>query len=468
MTRGRAMKRVAFGVLVVLACVLAPIEARAQLDPGDEVSIGEITNAPVAVKLPVHKSRVIRLPVDVRDVMVSNAAVADVVMKSARLAYVVGNSVGYTNVVFIDNYGEKIVGLDLDVELDVGSIQRALAVAIPDEDITVTTANSNVILTGTVTSPETSENARLVARRFVPSDESVVNLLGTRTKSQVLLKVRVSEMNRQILKQFGFDLTARIRANNTTFTLLQDTPDSVDTVVTGGVSLLQGGDAAFQALSAVFNNLERGGLVKTLAEPSVTAISGESARILVGGEFPVPVAQTTDTITIEFKEFGIALNFTPVVLSENEISLQVQTEVSALSDQGAITLADIVVPALSVRRASTTVNLPSGGSLVIAGLLQNDIRNTIDGFPGLKDIPVLGALFRSVDFQRDESELVITVTPYLVRPIGDSAITLPTDGFAPASDVDMYFLGRLHGVYAPSLPAANTAGYEGPIGYILE
>lgn len=466
------MKRTAFGLLVLIAVAagLAGPGARevTAQSISDEVVVREPTQDPVAVKLPVHKSRAIRLPVDVRDVMVSNGDIADVIMKSPRLAYVVGNTVGYTNVVFLDGYGEKIAGLDLDVELDVGSIQRALEVAAPGEDIVVTGANANVILTGTVSSPIIAENARLVASRFVTTPDGVVNLLGTRTKSQVLLKVRVSEMNRQVLKQFGFDLTANIRAGNTNLTFNQDTPDNVDEIVNGGITFLQGGDAAFQQLSAIFDNLERDGLIKTLAEPSVTAISGEAARVLVGGEFPVPVAQDADSITIEFKEFGIALNFTPVVLDATSISLQVQTEVSQLSDQGAITLADIVIPALAVRRASTTVNLPSGGSLVIAGLLQNDIRNTIDGFPGLKDVPVLGTLFRSVDFQRDESELVITVTPYLVKPIGDSAVSLPTDGFAPASDVDMYFLGRLHGVYAPTQPPESAAGYEGPIGYILE
>ncbi|MGH6718801.1 MAG: type II and III secretion system protein family protein [Alphaproteobacteria bacterium] len=463
------MKRAAWAILIAFAFVVVPpggwVQPRAA---GDEIVIGAATVEPVAIKLPVHKSRVVRLTSDVRDVMVSNAAVADVIMKTPRLAYVVGNSVGYTNVVFIDADGEKIAGLDLDVELDVGSIERALAVAAPNEDITVTTANTNIILTGVVSTPEVSENARLVARRFVAVDEAVVNLLGTRNKSQVLLKVRVSEMNRQVLKQFGFDLSARVRTGNTTFTLFNDTPAALaGAAALSGVTFLQGGDAVFQQLSAIFDNLERDGLVKTLAEPSVTAISGEAARILVGGEFPIPVAQTADTITIEFKEFGIALNFTPVVLSENSISLQVQTEVSQLSAAGAITLSSITVPALSVRRASTTVNLPSGGSLVIAGLLQNDIRNSVDGFPGLKDIPVLGALFRSVDFQRDETELVITVTPYLVRPIGENALSLPTDGFAPASDVDLYFLGRLHGTYAPS-ETHGAAGYQGPIGYILE
>lgn len=468
------MKRAAWAVLIAFAFVIVPPSGWAPANAGDEIVIGAGTTEAVPVHLPLFKSKLVRLPADVRDVMIANAKVADVIMKTPRLAYVVGTTIGFTNVVFLDANGEKVGGLDLDVELDIGSIERAIAVAVPDEDITVTTANYDIILTGTVSSPEIAANAAQVAQLFLISTDpppTVVNLLGTRTKSQVLLKVRVAEMNRQVIKQFGFDLSARFRSGDTTFGVISDTSLGGNAgpigAFTSGVEVLEGGNAVFQGLRAVFDQLERDGLVKTLAEPSVTAISGEVARILVGGEFPIPVAQDNDTITIEFKEFGIALNFSPVVLDEDSISLQVQTEVSQLSAAGAITLTSITIPALTVRRASTTVNLPSGGSLVIAGLLQNDIRNNIDGFPGLKDIPILGTLFRSVDFQRDETELVITVTPYLVRPVGDSALNLPTDGFAPASDVDLYFLGRLHGTYAPSETHGAT-GYEGPIGYILE
>ena len=420
--------------------------------------------------LGLSKSRIIRLPVDVRDVLITNPLVADIVMKTPRIAYVLGQTVGDTNVLFLNDSGEEIANIDLRVEMDLSVLERTLATLIPSEEIRVTSANQNVILTGVVSSEEVAENARLVARRFVTNDEGVVNLLSIRSKSQVMLKVKVAEVNRQALKQFGFDLTADIRPGNFNFTFNQDSPDSLDAVVRDtGISFFPGGDAVFNQLKAVFDNLERSGLVKTLAEPSVTAISGELAKILVGGEFPVPVAQTNDAVTIEFKEFGIALNFTPIVLASDKISLQVSTEVSELSTEGAITLADIVIPALSVRRASTTVNLPSGGSLVIAGLLQNDIRNTVDGFPGLKDVPILGTLFRSVNFRRDETELVITVTPYLVRAVAENALTLPTDGFAPASDVDLYFLGRVHGVYAPNESTAEQeTSLNGPIGFILE
>jgi pilus assembly protein CpaC len=439
-------------------------------EPSTQPIIVRDTGVRIDASLGLNKSRIVRLPVDVRDVLVTSPDVADIVMKTPRIAYVLGQSIGDTNVLFLDAEGEEIASIDLRVELDLSVLERTIETLIPNESIEVTSANQNVILTGTVTSAEVAESAQLVARRFVKADDQIVNLLAVRTKSQVLLKVKIAEVQRQVLKQFGFDLAANVHANNVNFTLFTDTPDSLDaTSFASGVNFLQGGDAAFRQLAALFENLERDGVVKTLAEPSVTAISGELAKILVGGEFPVPVAQQNDTITIEFKEFGIALNFTPVVLASDRISLQVSTEVSELSTEGQITLADIVIPALAVRRASTTVNLPSGGSLVIGGLLQNDIRNTVDGFPGLKDIPVLGALFRSVNFRRDESELIITVTPYLVRPVAEQAFTLPTDGFPPVSDVDLYLFGRLHGVTdKPESSGEPETSISGPIGYILE
>ena len=225
---------------------------------------------------------------------------------------------------------------------------------------------------------------------------------------------------------------------------------------------------AFTALSTMIDALEQQGLVKTLAEPNLTAVSGENANFLVGGEFPIPIPQDDSQITIEFREFGVLLTFTPVVLSSGAISLKISTEVSQLSTQGQVTLSNFIIPALTVRRAETTVEMPSGGTMIIAGLLQNDIRNTIDGFPGLKDIPVLGALFRSVAFKKNETELVITVTPYLVLPVSESAVTLPTDGFAPASDFDLYLLGRLHDVYRREEETTALGRVQGPIGYIME
>lgn len=454
--------------VLLLAMGALPIGGVAAQDmagtPSSEaIVVRDAGGAPIQAVLPLNKARIVRLPADARDVIMTNPEIADVIMKSARTAYVLGQEVGDTNVLFLDATGEEVARIELRVDLDLVSLEDTIAALIPNEKVKISSVNNNIILSGTVSTPEVAENARLIARRFATSDDNVVNLLSIRTKSQVLLKVRVSEINRQTLKQLGVDINGQITGGDTVFSFLQNNPVT-NAVSSTGLLISEGNDF----VEAVFDNLERTGLVKTLAEPSVTAISGETAGVLVGGEFPVPVAQQDNTISIEFKQFGIALNFTPVVLDSSHINLQVSTEVSQLSDQGAIQLQNIVVPALAVRRASTTVNLPSGGSLVIAGLLQNDIRSTVNGFPGLKDVPVLGLLFRSTDFQRDESELVITVTPYLVRPIAEAAISLPTDGFAPASDADMFFLGRLNSVYAPAKPSDTNGSLGGPIGYILE
>jgi len=467
MTRMHAMAMGMLRAALVAVALVAAGGAAAQDSVGvpssEAIVVRDAGGPPIQAILPLNKARIVRLPADARDVIMTNPSIADVIMKSARTAYVLGQEVGDTNVLFLDASGEEVARIELRVDLDVMTLQAAMESLIPDERVKVSSMNNNIVLSGTVSTPEVAENARQIASRFARNDENVVNLLSVRTKSQVLLKVRVSEMNRQVLKQLGVDISGQVTGGDTVFSFLQNTPIT-NAVTSTGLLVGEGNDF----VEAVFDNLERTGLIKILAEPSVTAISGETAGVLVGGEFPVPVAQQDNTISIEFKQFGIALNFTPVVLDPAHINLQVSTEVSQLSDQGAIQLENIVVPALAVRRANTTVNLPSGGSLVIAGLLQSDIRNTIDGFPGLKDVPVLGMLFRSVDFQRDESELVITVTPYLVRPVAEAAITLPTDGFAPASDADMFFLGRLNHVYAPAKPVGEGGSLGGPIGYILE
>jgi len=213
----------------------------------------------------------------------------------------------------------------------------------------------------------------------------------------------------------------------------------------------------------VFDALERNGLVKTLAEPNLTSLSGETANFLAGGEFPITVVED-DGVTVEFKPFGIAVDFTPVVLSPGRISLRVHTEVSTID----ASISAGGFPGTAVRRASTTVELPAGGSLVIGGLLQDDIVDTIEGVPGFKDLPILGALFRSVAFRRNETELVIAVTVHMVRPIDEQDIVLPTDGFAPASDIDMYLFGRLHATYAKSAGIPSLGELKAPTGYIME
>jgi len=472
-------------VVAILALGALALGAPAIAQTGGSTGFVDVTGDqfPEVLTLPLNKARIFRLPRDARDVLVSDPKIADVVIKTPRMLYVLGRDVGDTNVFVFDAKGEQIGRLELRVELDVSALRQALAKIMPDESIEVTAVNRDIVLSGTVRSAQSAENARLLARRFVAGDVNTVNLLQIGGEQQVLLKVRVSEMQRNVVKDFGFRTTVAARSatprlspgtlpNNLTptsdtfdFGLATAQRNIADPFGTAQLTLFAG---AFDALSTALDALESNGLVKTLAEPNLTAVSGENANFLVGGEFPILVPQGNQTVSVQFKQFGILLNFTPVVLNSGLISLKISTEVSKLSTEGQVALGNFSVPSLTVNRAVTTVELPSGGSLVIAGLLQNDIRDTVEGFPGLKDIPILGTLFRSTSFQKDESELVVAVTPYLVRPVDEKSVALPTDGFAPASDFDMYFLGRLHDVYAKPEADSGVERVEGPIGFIME
>ncbi len=436
------------------------------------------------IRLERGKAAIVELPKDARDILVSDPKVADARVRTPRQIYVIGTAIGATNMIFFDEHGGQILNLELLVQLDAKGAAEALKRHFPDSNLRVEALNNNLAISGRVPNVAASERALAIVLRFVDKPENVVNLLAIEGDDQVLLKVRVSEMQRNVIKQLGVDLFGTlnrgggslIRAGtsnqfNVAGRLLGGLTAGGNKTVPGpGIDPLTpfgGVSIATNSISGVLQALERNGLARVLAEPSLTAVSGESAKFLAGGEFPVPVGRDRDgNITIEFKPFGVGLGFTPVVLSDGRINLRLSTEVSQISNEQAVTLQNLVIPGLSVRRAETSVELPSGGSLVIAGLLQNDIQKSIDGIPGLKDVPILGALFRSNDFQNNETELVIVVTPYLVKGVNEEQLRLPTDGFAPASDFDSYFLGRLHGVYKRKPRPGTTL--QGPYGYIME
>lgn len=442
---------------------------------------------PSIISMPLNKGEMFSLPADVRDVLVANADIADVVIKTPRLAYIFSREIGDTNIFFLDAEGEQILRLELHIEPDLSALRQILTDIFPEERIGVTAANQQIIITGTVKTATVAEDIRQIVRRFVKMDDEIVNMLQIKSVQQVLLRVRIAEMQRSVVKELGFNSNFaldNIRSSGGTVGITptlssgkQATffPGFINQALfpnTFGTFQLQLFTGLFDTLSVLIDYLERQGMVKTLAEPNLIAVSGENANFLVGGEFPVPAGlDNSGNVTIVFRQFGVVLTFTPVVLDSGLISLKISTEVSTLSFETQITLAGLTIPGLAVNRAETTVEMPSGGSLVIAGLLQDDITDTIEGVPGLKDIPILGALFRSTRFQKKETELVISVTPYLIRPISQSDITLPTDGFAPASDFDRYLLGRLHKVYAKNKPSASlndTSGLLGPVGYIME
>jgi pilus assembly protein CpaC len=437
------------------------------------------------VNLSLHKAMIVELPVDARDVLVSDPTIVDAVVRTARRTYLLGKGVGQTNAFFFDEAGRQILSLEIQVERDMASLDAMYKKFMPNARINVESINDNIVIAGTVANASAADRAREFAARFVGSDEQVMNMLTIEGEEQVMLKVRVAEMQRSLAKQLGVDMESVFTVGQVSFDLMTQNPFSVV-----GQSLTSGrGIASFteglDSVDTTIRALERTGLLKTLAEPNLTAISGESANFLAGGEFPVPASRDREgNVLVTFKPFGVGLGFTPVVLSEGRISLKISTEVSELSNEGAFALRGgvavdpntgattfvegVTIPALKVRRAETTVELPSGGSIVMAGLLQESTRQNIDGMPGAKDLPILGQLFRSRDFQNSETELVIIVTPYLVGAVNERELASPTDGFAAASDLETALLGRLNAVYGMERAEAPKRAHKGPVGFILE
>ncbi|MEO5373568.1 MAG: type II and III secretion system protein family protein [Alphaproteobacteria bacterium] len=425
------------------------------------------------VELAVAHSRLIELPVPVRDVMLSSAAVADVVVKRSNQIFIVGRTPGQTNVILLNHDGKVIRRLEVRVRIDIGALTETLKKLFPEERIRPESVGDSVFLAGTVRSPAAAATAMQVARRFVAKDENIVNVLKVSDEQQVLLRVRVAEVQKTTLKELGFyPLINRLTFGN----LTSFTPNSGIGLVSSSPAAWFGqgsffyskGKGALPDFSLMIQALERQGLIRTLAEPNLTAISGETAKMLAGGEYPIPTSNTNGNIGITFKQFGVALGFSPVVVAPGKISLKLSSEVSALDRDNQVSILGTTIPGLKVRRAETSVELASGGSLMIAGMLQNDMIEALNGIPGIKDVPVLGQLFRSESFQKSESELVVMVSAYVVQPVDNNMLALPTDGLVPASDLDFYLLGRLYHVYSGGEGPPPAESLQGPVGYIMD
>jgi pilus assembly protein CpaC len=494
-------------LIAALAAVATPSFAR---EPATRVINVATHGAAQAqhITLGLDKAALVQLDADARDVLVSNPAIVDAVVRSPRRIFLLAQKTGQTNAFFFDAAGHQILSIDIRVERDVTDLSTMIHADLPSSNIHIAALNDNVVLTGTVENAGDSSRAADLAARFVGDPLKVANLLKITTNEQVMLKVRIAEVQRSIAKQFGINLTGAVTAagipmmaatsnpyglvgqalsasssaqigsvcpghffptgtNSTTNTVTNGVPSIVQTI-TNSIPCNSPNN-----LMGAINALEQVGLVHTLAEPNLTAVSGETAKFLAGGEFPVPSGRdTSGNVSIEFKQFGVGLSFTPVVLSPNRISLQISTEVSELTNTGAFTLAggnttdpttgvttassSLTIPALNVRRAQTTVEVPSGGSFSIAGLLQHTTKQVLDQFPGLGDMPVLGALFRSRDFQNDQTELVVLATAYLVHPGSEKDYAMPTDGFNVAADGETLLLGRLNHASKP-VPAPAPA-----------
>jgi pilus assembly protein CpaC len=430
--------------------------------------------------LGVGKSVVIDLPRDIKDVLVADPKIANAVIRSAQRAYIIGAAVGQTNIVFFDADGQPIAAYDIAVKRDLNGVRAALKQTLPYAGIQIEGVGEGVMLTGSVSSPIEAQQAGDLAARLVGGADKVVNSIAVRGRDQVMLKVTVAEVRRDIVKQMGVDLSASMNYGTAIVNFNNSNPFTAfgRSLVSGNAGSVSALTKGLPSVTATLRAMESAGVVRTLAEPNLTAISGESATFIAGGEFPIPAGYSCDPVThvcttqISYKKFGISLNFTPVVLSEGRISLRVMTEVSELSNDNAITLNQagnsLTVPSIKTRRAETTLEIPSGGSMAMAGLIQEQTKQAINGLPGLDALPVLGALFRSQDFVNNQTELMVLVTPYVVRAVAQKDLSRPDDGFAPASDSQSTLLAQINRIYGISGRVEPVAGYEGYFGFIID
>ncbi|PYE29668.1 pilus assembly protein CpaC [Rhizobium sp. PP-CC-3A-592] len=457
------------------------------------------------IKLGLNKAVVIDLPTDAHDILVADPSLADAVTRTSRRIYLFGKSVGQTNIFIFGAGGEEIVSLDLEIERDVSTLQSNLRRYLPDSDINVEIVSDNIVLTGSVRTPLDSTRVVELAQAFLQGGEAttrnitaqgtngdadiyaedrqkskIVNLLTIDGEDQVMLKVTVAEVSRQILKQLGFSGSVRSESSGDgiSFNNPANLGNAINTVSSLATGQIGSGTVSF---ASSINAMEQAGVMRTLAEPSLTAISGKSAKFFVGGAYRLPSEQSSSEVNgkptltqkSETVEYGVELNFKPVVLGPGRIALDIETNVSEPTFEGSVVNANGgSVPGqtyMSIRKreASTSVELPSGGSIVIGGLVQDNVRQAISGVPGLAKIPIFGTLFRSRDFLRNETELVIIATPYLVRPVARNQISRPDDNFNPSADLPGFFLGEVNRIYG-NRGAQPVGQYHGNVGFIYK
>lgn len=464
--------------LGVAAIAITPAAAPAQ----NAVASGS------TLQVATNRGQLINLPRPMSDLFVANPEIADVQVRSPTQLYVFGKKPGETTISATARGGAVVYGATVRVGNNFDSLSHMLSLAMPEANVTATTLNGIVLLTGTVANPEDGAEAERLVQAFVGEESKVVSRLRTATPLQVNLQVRIAEVTRSFAKNIGSNLTTidgtggfkfgigSGRPPATTYTTDPRLPLGVGGTVQGytidpitgqlvpraGTTITPGSQRTTVGVLTKLLGLdiigaldlgERIGQVTNLANPNLTALSGETGTFLAGGEIPIPIAQGLGAVGVEYKQYGVSLAYTPTVLSDGRISLRVRPEVSQLDYSNAVTIGGTQVPGLTTRRTETTVELGSGQSFMIAGLLQNNHNNSIEKTPGVGDVPILGALFRSNGFQRNETELVIVITPYLVQPVNGNDIKLPTDGYKSPTDVERVLLGQL---------SSGTTGGERP------
>jgi pilus assembly protein CpaC len=427
------------------------------------------------VPIGVGKTVVVDLPRDAKDVLVADPKIANAVVRTSRRAYLIGVAVGQTNVFFFDASGAQIVGFDIAVTRDLNGIRAAVKRMFPDAEIRIDGVGDSIMLSGSAANQMEAQQTYDVAARLAGDAVKVINNITVRGRDQVMLKVAVAEVQRDVVKQLGIDLNGTLGGGNAVVNFNTNNPFTASGQPLSATAIAPTlGSLTGSRVTATIRAMERAGVMRTLAEPNLTAISGESATFLAGGEFPVPAGRTCDpqtfvcTDTIQWKKFGVGLTFTPVVLSEGRISLKVGTEVSELSSEQSVQLSGLTIPSLRVRRADTTVEIPSGGSLAMAGMIQEQTKQQINGLPGAMNIPVLGALFKSRDYINRQTELVVLVTPYVVRAVAQKKLARPDDGYSDASDGSGTLLGRFNKLYGVPGKSYPKQTYRGSYGFILD
>jgi pilus assembly protein CpaC len=486
--RGKMMKSRLFKTVLTAACAMAPLAAV----PAGTAQAQTVASPAQDIVLSIGRGELVTVPGTMADIFVANEQIADVQVKSQRQLFIFGLSGGETTIYASNAAGDIIWSANVRVGSNIDSIDQMLALAMPNAQINVATMGTNtVLLTGTVAAPEDAAEAERLVSAFVGDATNVISRMRLATPLQVNLRVRFAEVSRSLVRAIGMNLTSVDDSSGFKFGIGQGrgpfsqvVPSYINPAtgqrvpmgplatgsefegegfniidqVEGGTTLGGFGRLLGLDIGSALDLAEREGLSTTLAEPNLAALSGETAEFLAGGEFPIPNSQGLGTVTIEYKNYGVSLAYTPTVLSNGRISIRVRPEVSELTSQGAVTLNGFNVPGLTIRRAETTVELGSGQSFMIAGLLSNNAQNTIERAPGLGEIPILGNLFRSTEFRRGETELVIVVTPYLVEPVNDRDIRLPTDGFNAPSAAEQFLLNREHnGVSGATRPMPRAA-----------
>lgn len=470
----RMLALLALPVLAVMAVLSSGVVAQ-EAAPSFIAPAGQ-------VRLEIRKGQLVRLSRPAAAVFVADPSVADVQAHSPTLVYVFGRRSGSTTLFAVDEEDDVLLRREIVVEHHLSGLQRALREVAPDARLEVRSIDGAIVVEGAVRDPLKAQELREIAGRYLGENETLINRISVAAPTQVNLRVRVAEVSREVTKLLGVNWDAAISSiSGITVALATGRPFTTN----GGLPFSRFADpnglsnalgfnyvTKDYSISNVIDALEREGLVNVLAEPNLTALSGETASFLAGGEFPIPIGRDDNEIEIEFKQFGISLAFTPTVLGADRIGLKVRPEVSDLSDRGAIKLGDLVIPALTTRRAETTIELGSGQSFAIGGLISNTTRSNLDKVPGLGDIPVLGVLFRSNSFRRSESELIIIVTPYLVAPVTSARLPTPLDGLEDPSDLERILDGKLARMAIN--PAASGVGVlararlVGPAGFMLD